>query len=185
MEAKAPTLPFEVDPLIAEAKQRAWRRRLLALVALVAVAAAVSATLASRSPANSLGVCASPPSGFQERTVVNGALGPQTVVLTNFRFGRVDYLYGLSDPQLLFPSGGVLVVVSNIAPAKIVPNSGVLRVLRRNFKGIEGGTQGPSTQLYVASHGRFLRAEVEVGALTPATVAAANAALAGVRTCSA
>jgi hypothetical protein len=176
-----------LDPLIAEAKERARRRRLLLLAAgvVVAAAAAIGTTYGLRSSGNTFGICATAPSGFQERTVTDAALGPHTVVLTNFRFGRMDYLYGLSDPHLLFPSGGVLVVVSNIAATKVIPDSGVLRVLRRNFKGIEGATQGPSTQVYVASHGRVLRAEVEVGALTPATVAAANQALAGVRTCSA
>lgn len=178
------TAALGADLLIAEAKQRARRRKLLALGAVLVAAAAASAALATRSSANSFGVCATAPSGFQERTVRNAELGPPTVVLTNFRFGRMDYLYGISDPRLIFPSRGVVVAISNLAATK-TPDSGALRVLRRNFKGIEGGTQGPSTQVVVTSHGRLLQAEVEVGALTPATVAAANEALAGVRTCSA
>lgn len=46
MSAHVPALPLELDPLIAEAKQRARRRRLLAAGALLAVAAVVAGVLA-------------------------------------------------------------------------------------------------------------------------------------------
>lgn len=48
MSADAPFLPLELDPLIAEAKQRARRRRLI-VVAVIVVAAAAGAILAARS----------------------------------------------------------------------------------------------------------------------------------------
>ena len=49
MSAHVPALPLELDPLIAEAKQRARRRRLLLLAGLVALAGAPVAALAFRS----------------------------------------------------------------------------------------------------------------------------------------
>lgn len=47
MSAHVPALPLEVDPLIAEAKQRARRRRLIAVVALVVAGAAAWGLLAA------------------------------------------------------------------------------------------------------------------------------------------
>jgi hypothetical protein len=118
-----------------------------------------------------------------ERTVSDPSLGLPTVVLTNFRFGRMDDLYGLTD-RFHWPADGVTVAVSN-SPADGPPVSpGPLRLTRGDFGGIEGSTQ-PSGQIVVSSGGRNLVALVEVGALTKATIAAANRALAGVRTCSA
>lgn len=177
--------PVGHDPLIAEAKVRARRRRLLALGVLVVAAAAIGTTFGLRSPAgNALGVCATVPSGWQERTVTDPALGPPTVVLTNFRFGRMDDLYGLTD-RFKWPANGVTVAVSNERPAATPRvGGGALRLTAKDFGGIEGSTQ-PSGQIAVRSSGRILNAYAEVGALTPATIAAANEALAGVRTCSA
>jgi hypothetical protein len=60
----------------------------------------------------------------------------------------------------------------------------VLRVEHHSFGGIEGA-QLQAANFQVESNGRLLGAYVEVGTLTPATIAAANQALAGVRTCSA
>jgi len=51
MTTHLPRLPFALDPLIGEAKQRARRRRLVALAVIFALAAAVSLTLATRSSA--------------------------------------------------------------------------------------------------------------------------------------
>ena len=83
-------------------------RRLLALVAVVVVAAvAVGATYELRSSsANSLGICATAPSGWKQRTP-NLAPTPPTVVLTNFRFGRMDDVFGITDPNLVWPANGV------------------------------------------------------------------------------
>lgn len=46
MSAHVPALPLEADPLIAEAKQRARRRRLIALAALLALGVAIGGVLA-------------------------------------------------------------------------------------------------------------------------------------------
>jgi hypothetical protein len=178
-------LSLGLDPLIAEAKERARRRRLLALGAVVvlATAAAVGTTYGLRTSGNSLGVCARVPSGWQERTVTNPALGPPTVVLTNFRFGRMNDYYGLTD-RLDWPANGVTVAVSNAPVGDWYAPRRALHVTRRDFGGIEGSIQ-PSGQKIVGSSGRNLTALVEVGKLTPTTIALANQALAGVRTCSA
>jgi hypothetical protein len=142
----------------------------------------VSATLATRSSANSLGVCATAPSGFKARTP-NLAQTPPTVVLTNFRFGRMDDDFGITDPNLDWPANGVLVAVGNWPPDSTVSGAGPLRVTRGTFAGMEGSSL-PTAHFGVRSHGRILDVFVTVGALTPATIAAANEALAGVRTCS-
>jgi hypothetical protein len=186
MAAGIPAVPLEVDPLIAEAKERARRRRSLALGVFVVAAVAIGTTLALRSPSrvNSLGICATVPSGWQERTVNDPSLGPPAVVLTNFRLGRMDDLYGLTD-RFDWPANGVTVAVRNApagSPSLNVP-PGPLRVQRRDFGGIEGSTQ-PGAPIAVGSNRRILDALVEVGQLTPTTIALANEALAGVRTCS-
>jgi hypothetical protein len=177
------------DPLIAEAKERAHRRRLFLLL----LAGSVVAVLAARTPlalwssGNSSGLCATPPFGFKQRTVtgVNGA--PMTVVLTNFRFGRMSDHFGLvtavPHPRP-WPAGGVTVAVSNFGPAKSSgPKAGLLRVNRAAFGGMEGATL-PAAEFRIELNGRSVGAYVEVGALTPATIAAANQALTSVHTCS-
>src|SRR5947209_1062505 len=139
-QARVSAIAF--DPLIAEAKERARRRRLLAL-GLVVAAAAIAATFALRSPApvNSLGVCASVPSGWQERTVTDPSLGPPAVVLTNFRFGKMDDFYGLTD-RFAWPENGVTVAVSNEDPASgFAAKRGALRFTAAYFGGIEGSAQ--------------------------------------------
>ena len=137
-----------------------------------------------RSSGNSLGMCATVPSGWKERTIANPQLGPPTVVLTNFHFGRMDDLYGLTT-RMPWPAGGVTVAVSNwgASPKPFAPRH-VLRVEQDSFGGIEGA-ELPASNFQVESNSRLLGAYVEVGTLTPATIAAANQALAGVRTCSA
>ena len=190
MSAGAPTLPLGLDPLIAEAKQRARRRRLLALgaVVVIAVAATVGTTYGLRSSANSLGICATASPGWKVRRVTNGVTNPRfrrpAVVLTNFRFGRTIDLYGLTD-RLEWPANGVTVAVINEGrrnPRGL--REGALHVSRADFGGLEESTQ-PAGAITVRSQGLVLTAYYEVGALNPGTIAAVNEALAGVRTCSA
>ena len=173
------------EPLIAEAKERARRRRLLALASLVVVVAVIGTTYGLRtSSGNALGVCATVPSGWQERTVthVPGPV-PPTVVLTNFRFGRMGDVFGITDPSLRWPANGTLVAVGNWPPDSTVSGAGPLRVTRSSFAGMEGSSL-PTAHFGSRSHGRILDVYVTVATLTPATIAAANQALAGVRTCS-
>ena len=73
------------------------------------------------------------------------------------------------------------VAVSNEDPAATPRTEpGALRVTRADFGGMEGATH-PSGQVAVRTNGRVLNAYVEVGALTPATIAATNQALAAAR----
>jgi hypothetical protein len=185
MAAGAPALPLGLDPLIAEARERARRRRLVALVALMVVAAAAASTTYDlRSSGNSLGLCTSVPAGWKETRVTTIPNQPPTVVLTNFRFGRMNDLYGLSD-RFAWPANGVTVAVVNEGPQHDrAAKEGALRVSRADFHGLEGATQ-PAGGVTVRSGGRILLVYVEVGKLTANTIALANQALAGVRVCSA
>ena len=182
------------DPLIAEAKQRARRRYLLLALGVAVVAAALGTALETQSRGNSLGLCATIPSGWKVRRTTNGVTNPvftrPAIVLTNFRFGRTIDLYGLTD-RLNWPANGVTVAVINEGRVNYEGRhndsdlpEGPLRVSRADFRGLEGSTQ-PAGGVTVRSQGVRLGAYFEVGALTPATIAAANQALASVRTCSA
>jgi hypothetical protein len=105
MTLHVPRLPFELDPLIAEAKRRAWHRRtLLAVIAVVAVAGVAGSWLALRSRAGITGLCASPPTGLRERSIPKTGVSEATVVLTNFRFGKMDDLLWARQPSALAAS---------------------------------------------------------------------------------
>jgi hypothetical protein len=185
---------LRLDRLGAEAKRPPRRRRLLALAAIGAVAAAgaVWSTSALGPSGTSIAVragrlCAAVPSGWQGRTMTNPDFGVPAVILTNFRFGRIDDFYGLAN-HFKWPANGVMVVVSNGFVGNLA-SSGALRVTRADFGNDFGGvgeeSAQPSGGIAVISKGRVLNVYVEVGKLTPATIAAANEALAGVRICSA
>jgi hypothetical protein len=175
------------DPLIAEAKERTRRRRLLLLagVVLVAAAGAIAGRLETRSAGNSLGLCATPLSGWKTRTVTRVWPGHPTVWLTNFRFGPMTDLIPQGN-RFNWPPGGVTIAVTNLGRRyEQSVESRALRFSRADFGGLEGETQ-PSGFIAVRTHGGvILHAYLEVGALTPATIAAANKALADVRVCSA
>jgi len=181
MSVHVPALPLEVDPLIAEAKQRARRRRLIGLVLVVVLGAVVGGTFALRSSGGAVGVCSVPSASWRERSLPRTGMSEATVVLTNFRFGRMDDVYGLASP-LRWPPRGVMVAVSNEGPAATPPFRRVLRVAATDFRGFEG-MRRPAANIAIRSQGRVLDAYVEVGSVTAATVAAANAALAGVHVC--
>jgi hypothetical protein len=189
MSAHARALPLELDPLIAEAKQRARRRRWLAVTAAGVVAAAAVATFALRSGGGTIGFCATPPAGWQERSVNLGGGTPPTIVLTNFRFGNMLDNYGLStSPRPHWPHGGIRIAVEDLTqwrdqePFRSVA-PGILRIDASQFAGFEG-SYFPVASRLVELDGRVLNPYVEVRSVTPATVAAVNRALAGVHTCS-
>jgi hypothetical protein len=182
MTSWVPRLPFELDPLIAEAKRRAWHRRaLFAVIAVVAVACAAGSRLALRSGAGVTGLCASPPTGLKERYVPKSGVQEATVVLTNFRFGRMDDFYGLA-PGRRWPLDGITIAVSNEGPAATPPFRRALRVSGADFRGFEG-MKWPAANLAIRSRGRVLDAYVEVRTVTPAAIATVNRALADVRAC--
>jgi hypothetical protein len=181
MTLHVPRLSFELDPLIAEAKRRAWRRRtLLSVIAVVAVAGAAGSWLALRSSAGVTGLCASPPTGLKERYIPKSGTQEATVVLTNFRFGRMDDFYGLGSQR--WPRDGITMAVSNEGPASTPPFRRALRVSAADFRGFEG-MKWPAANLAIRSGGRVLDAYVEVRTVTPAAIATVNDSLADVRVC--
>jgi hypothetical protein len=187
MEAGVPSLSLGADLLIAEAKQRTRRRRLLAVggVVVVVAAAAAGTKYELRSSTNARGICATAPTGWKERLVTGVWPGHPTVWLTNFRFGPMNDLIPHGN-QLNWPPDGVTLAVTNLG-RRYEPDlkSSALRFTRADFGGLEGETQ-PSGFIGVRTQGGvILHAYVEVGTLTPATIAAANKALANVRVCSA
>jgi hypothetical protein len=154
---------------------------MLALAVAAAVAAAIGATIGLRSSGTATGLCTTPATGWKERSLRRTPTSVATVVLTNFRFGRMDDFYGLSSP-LRWPPRGVMVAVSNEGPAATPPFRQALRVARGDFSGFEG-MRWPGANVAVHSRGRVLNAYVEARTITPATIAAANAVLAGIHTC--
>jgi hypothetical protein len=182
----APKVRFGLDPLIAEAKQLLHRRRTVVLpIAVLVVAGAVGGWLALRSSGGVTGICAaSPPSGWKERTLPNSALGPPTVVLTNFRFGSMDNFYGLGASTRYWPRGGITIAVSNV-PRDATPSlRRALRITGADFQGLEGLTW-PAAHVGIRSQGRVIDAYVEARTVTPAAIATVNRVLADVRACSA
>jgi hypothetical protein len=132
-------------------------------------------------------LCAVAPSGWQT-TVVRLPLAPATIVLTNFRFGRMRYLYGHTDPRLRWPRGGILISVSDWTRASAAsmrssyaPSTFPLSVARADFAPFEG-VRGLG-QRSVAASGRMLQIWVQVRPTSERTIREANRALARVRVC--
>jgi hypothetical protein len=117
------------------------------------------------------------------------SLGPQTLGLTNFRFGQnggSEDTYGLLS-YAHRPAGSITIALDAENPDGATPRfKRSLRVTRDDFSFDPYGVM-PSPNAYIATRtpGGERTAVVEVGAVTPATVAAANRALADVHTCSA
>jgi len=151
------------------------------LVSVLAVAGALSGWLAVRSSGGVTALCASPPAGLRERTIPKSKLRTATVVLTNFRFGRMDDFDGLAS-RLRWPPRGIMVAVSNEGPKATPPFSRALRVTAADFRGFEG-LRWPAAHVAVRSHGRVLDAYAEVRQVTPGAVATTNRALAQDRAC--
>jgi hypothetical protein len=160
-------------------------RRTLAVVAVfvLAVSGAVAGSLALRSSAGATGLCASAPSGLKERSFPKKRQTEATVVLTNFRFGRVNDFYGIGAAAgRHWPPGGITIAVINEGPDATPPVRRALRVSASDFVGFEGSSW-PVAHVAVRSQGRFLDAYAEVRTVTPAAVAIVNRALADVRAC--
>jgi hypothetical protein len=106
MSAHAPRLPFSLDPLIAEAKQRARRRRLLVAAGLVLVvagtAAGVSATRSSGGPGSpgpsgtGTGLLSEPGRVGSVRIDPAGAIGPLRIN----RSSRAQVIAYAGEPSL-------------------------------------------------------------------------------------
>src|ERR1700741_1792385 len=117
MTVHIPRLPFELDPLIAEPKRRAWHGRPpLSVIAVVAVAGAAGGWLVLRSSGGAVGLCTASPVGWKEHIIPRTSVRAATVVMTNFGFGRMDDLYGLTA-TMRWPADGAMIVVINEGPA--------------------------------------------------------------------
>jgi hypothetical protein len=110
------------------------------------------------------------------------------LLMTNFSFGRFAYLYGHDDPRLRWPRGGILISIADwtgSASARMragySPLSGPIRLRPGDFQAFEGVAL--LGQRHVRLDGRLLEVWVQARPTTPATVAAANRALAGVELC--
>lgn len=171
------------DVLLGRSDGVTRQARVFLVVVVVAVAGAVSGWLALRSSAGATGICASPMTGLKERYVPKAGMQEATVVLTNFRFGRMDNFYGLA-PGRRWPRDGITIAVSNEGPDSTPRFRRALQVTGAAFEGFEG-MRWPAANLGVRSGGRVLDAYVEVRTVTPAAIATVNRALAGVRVCSA
>jgi hypothetical protein len=155
----------------------------LIVVVVLALAGVVGGRLALRSSAGATGICASPRTGLKERFVAKSGMQEATVVLTNFRFGRMDNFYGLA-PGRRWPRDGITIAVSNEGPDSTPRFRRALQVTGADFESFEG-MRWPAANFGIRSGGRVLDAYVEVRRVTPAAIATVNRALAGVRVCSA
>ncbi|MGZ4289356.1 MAG: hypothetical protein ACXVQZ_01890 [Gaiellaceae bacterium] len=154
---------------------------MLVVVLILAAAAAVSGWLAVRSSGGVTALCASLPAGLKERSIPKAGMTEATVVLTNFRFGRMDDFDGLAS-RLRWPPQGIMIAVSNDGPDSTPRFKRQLRVTAADFQGFEG-LKWPAANVAIRSRGRVLDAYAEVRTVTPATITTVNRALAGVRAC--
>ena len=160
------------------------RRTLVVVVVFVlAAGGAVGGVLAARSSGALTGLCASRRTGLKERRIPKSGLQEATVVLTNFRFGRMDDFYGLAAaPGTRWPAGGITIAVSNEGPDATPPFRRALQVTSADFRGFEGD-RWPTANVAVRSRGRVLDAYAEVKRVSPVAIATVNRALADVRAC--
>jgi hypothetical protein len=132
-------------------------------------------------------LCVVAPSGWRT-TIARLPLAPPTLALTNFRFGRMAYLYGHTDPRLRWPRGGILISVSDWTRSSAAsmrsnyaPSALPLSLARDDFAPFEGVRD--LGQRSVEVDGRLLQVWVQARPTTAATIREANRALAGVRPC--
>jgi hypothetical protein len=183
------------EALIEEARHRQRRRRsLIVALALVAAVAAVSyfgaihghSSNTSGSASGPQRLCVRNVSSWQSRTVSRPGT-PPALLLTNFHFGRVDYLYGHTDHELHWPLGGILISIANWTSAatkamepQYRPTS-TLRIAASNFASFEGVSD--LGQSNVRLHGQLLEVWVQARPTNASTIAAANRELANVQVC--
>jgi hypothetical protein len=120
---------------------------------------------------------------MRTRYIPKAGMQEATVVLANFRFGRMDDFYGLTQ-SMRWPADGITIAVSNEGPAATPSFKRELRVTGSDFNGFEG-MRWPTAHLAIRAQGRVLEAYVEVRTVTPAAIAKVNRTLAPVRVCSA
>jgi hypothetical protein len=190
------TEPF-VDPeaLIEEARRRQRRRRLTIAVVLLGLGAAAAVYFGairkggsnqSSPTAGAQRLCVSNLSNWQSRVVSNPG-SPPALLLTNFSFGRTDYLYGHTDSKLRWPRGGILISIANWTTAatkamepQYRPTS-TLQLTGSDFAAFEGVRD--LGQEHARLNGQLLEVWVQARPTTASTIGAANRELANVRVC--
>jgi hypothetical protein len=190
---KPPTDPLEA--LIEEARRRQRRRQLTIAVLLLAVGVAAAVYFGaignggSNQGSSSAGpqrLCVTNLSGWQSHVVSNPG-SPPALLLTNFSFGRTDYLFGHTDPELRWPRGGILVSIANwttAATKAMEPQYRPTRTLRltaSDFASFEGVRD--LGQQHARLDGQLLEVWVQARPTNAATIAAANSELANVHVC--
>jgi hypothetical protein len=191
--AAPPKDPLEA--LIEEARRRQRRRQLTIAVLLLAVGVAAAVYFGAirngtsnqdSSATGSQQLCVTNLSGWQSRRVHDPG-SPAALLLTNFGFGRTDYLFGHTDSTLHWPRGGILISIANWTTAatkamepQYRPTS-ALRLTASEFGSFEG------VRVLGQEHARLNRQLLEVWVqarpTNAATIAAANSELANVRVC--
>jgi hypothetical protein len=130
-------------------------------------------------------LCVRNTQGWRSLTDARPGIAP-TLVLTNFRFGRLDYLYGHTDRQLRWPSDGILISIADWTRSATdamktnYPNR-PLQIGARDFRAFEGVAN--LGQRHVTLRGHLLELWVQARPTTAATIRAANAELRGVHIC--
>lgn len=130
-----------------------------------------------------MGACGTPPSGFKERSVWNMSFGLRTIVLTNFRFGSQADPTGLTS-FAHWPASAVTVEFDGAVTDTLPRFRPALHVGAADFETAYEQTPSPLAYIATRRDGRVQTATVEVGAVTPATIAGANRALSFVQGCS-
>lgn len=191
--AEPQAVPLEA--LIEEARRRQRRRQVSIALVVIALGAAAAvyfviirnggsnATSSSRGPQR---LCVGNASGWQSRAVRSPGT-PPALLLTNFHFGRADYLYGHDDPQLRWPHGGILISIANWtrgATKAMEPQyrpTSALHIASSDFLSFEG-VRNLGIR-HVRLNGQLLEVWVQARPTNASTIAAANRELADVRVC--
>lgn len=185
----------DLDALIKEARRRQRRRRWGIAAALIVLAAAAAIYLAvirphrtstASSTAGPRRLCVVNGVGWKSRFVTSPGTAP-ALLLTNFRFGRADYLFGHTDPKLDWPRGGILISIANWTRAatkamepQFQPTSR-LGIGPADFASFEGVRD--LGQEHARLNGQLLEVWVQARPTNASTIAAANRELANVRVC--
>lgn len=184
-----------LEALIKEARRRQRRRRWGITAALIVMAAAAAIYLGvirphgastSNSSAAPKPLCVVNGAGWKSRFVSTPGTAP-ALLLTNFNFGRVDYLFGHTDPKLDWPRGGILISIANwtgAATKAMIPQyqpTSRLGIGSPDFAAFEGVRD--LGQRHVRLNGQLLEVWVQARPTTSTTIAEANQELSSVKLC--
>lgn len=188
--------PPDVEALIEEARRRQRRRRFAIATVLVCGASAAAGIFYGTTRTGGLNggvvapraghLCVKNQSGWKSRSVQRPGIAP-ALLLTNFRFGRIDYLNGHTDHQLKWPRGGILISISDwtqAATSAMKPQyrpTGKLQIAARDFSSFEGVSN--LGRRHVRLDGRLLEVWVQARPTAASTIAEANRELAGLQVC--